>query len=156
MQMRFMLTVFVLALTFSTPLARGADEADAEVRKAIDKGNEQYIKSMKAADAAGLASIYAEDGARFHDKGKMSRGQKAIQADVEGLFKKTGPITVTIETQELWVVDDRAYESGKWSYTFQLQGKEQTRLSGQYVTVWQKRKDGGWKIIADMAVPKEN
>jgi uncharacterized protein (TIGR02246 family) len=156
MQMRFKHAGPVIGtLLCSVALAQGADEENTEVRKAIDKGNEQYIKSMKAADAAGLAGVYAENGARFLDKGKMSRGQKAILADIEGLFKKTGPITVTIDTQELWVVDDRAYESGKWSYTFQPHGKEQTRLAGQYVTVWQKQKDGGWKIIADMAVPKE-
>src|SRR5271165_5788217 len=89
----------VAALLISAPLVCGADEENAEVRKAIDKGNAQYIKSMKEADAVGLAGVYATNGSRFHEKGKISKGRDAIQTDVEGLFKKTGPITVTIETQ---------------------------------------------------------
>ena len=144
----------LIALLWSTSFLF-ADDDSAEARKAIDKGNAQYIKAMKETDAAGLASLYAANGSRFHEKGKLSKGRDAIKADIEGLFKKTGPITVTIETQEVWVDDDRAYEAGKWSYTFKPKDKEQTREGGQYVTVWQKQKDGGWKIIADMAVPKE-
>ena len=132
-----------------------AEDARTQVRQAIDRGNAQYIKSMKEADAAGVAAVYAVDGVRFHEKGKMSKGRQQIQVDLEGFLKRNGPVTATVDTLDLWVVDDLAYETGKWSYTFQPKGKDQVKWAGQYVTVWRKQPDGGWKIIADMPVPKE-
>jgi len=145
----------IIGLLCSTPFFYGAEDTRTEVRQAIDRGNAQYIKSMKEADAAGVAGVYAVDGVRFHEKGNMSKGRPKIQADLEGFLKKTGPVTVTIDTLDLWVVDDLAYETGRWSYTFQPASKDQVKMTGQYVTVWKKQSDGGWKIVADMPVPKE-
>ncbi|HLN27844.1 MAG TPA: SgcJ/EcaC family oxidoreductase [Gemmataceae bacterium] len=144
-----------IGLLCPTPFVFAAEDARTEVRQAIDRGNAQYIKSMKEADAAGVAGVYAVDGVRFHEKGKMSKGRQKIQADLEGFLKRTGPVKATIDTLDLWVVDNLAYETGKWSYTYQQPGKDQVKMAGQYVTVWRKQPDGGWKIIADMPVPKE-
>jgi ketosteroid isomerase-like protein len=50
-------------------------------------------------------------------------------------------------------MDENAYETGLWSYTFQPSGKAEQHIGGHYVTVWRKQPDGGWKIWADMGVP---
>jgi len=131
--------------------APGAD--NAEVRKAIDQGNAQYIKSFKEADAAGVAGVYDQNGSRLNPKGVVIRGRDAVQADLERLIKGTGPVTATIDTTDLWVVDDIAYETGKWSYTFTPQGRKEQKMGGRYVTLWKKQADGGWKMWADMGVP---
>jgi uncharacterized protein (TIGR02246 family) len=144
-----------LGLVLSAAALRAADDPRAEVRRAVDRGNAEYIRAMKEADAAGVAAVYAADGTRFHEKGAMSRGRDAIRSDLGRFLKRTGPVTVTIDTLDLWVVDDTAYETGKWSYTFQPAGRERTRMSGRYVTVWRKQKDGAWKIHADLPVPDD-
>jgi ketosteroid isomerase-like protein len=70
------------------------------------------------------------------------------------MLERMGPITVTIEIVDVWLVDDRAYETGKWSYTFTPPEKEEERtVGGRYVTVWLRQPEGGWKIVADMSVP---
>lgn len=144
-----------LAMAFLLFSSQARSDDPGAVRDAIKRGNAQYIQAFKNADAAGVASVYAIDGNRFHAKGGISRGRAAIQRDLEGFIKKTGPVTVTIKTLDLWIVEDRAYETGQWSYTFQPAGKDKTTMAGNYVTIWQRQKDGGWKIIADMDVPRE-
>src|SRR5437764_1271350 len=106
-----------LALVLSSAALRGADAPRDEVRRAVDRGNAAYIKAMKGADAAGVAAVYAADGTRFHEKGAMSRGRDAIRSDLERFLERTGPVAVTIDTLDLWVVGDTAYEAGKWLYT---------------------------------------
>ena len=49
-------------------------------------------------------------------------------------------------------MDDLAYETGKYTYTFTPPGKAETQTGGHYVTIWKRQADGGWKIMADMGV----
>jgi uncharacterized protein (TIGR02246 family) len=127
---------------------------DPEIRKAIDAGNAKYIDAFARSDAGALAGLYDESGSRLSPKGVVVRGRPAIAENVAGFMKSvTGPIKVGIETQDLWVVDDLVYETGKYTYTFTPPGKSETQTGGHYVTIWKRQADGGWKIIADMGVP---
>ena len=127
---------------------------DPEIRKAIDSGNAKYIDAFARSDAGALAGLYDESGSRFSPKGVVVRGRPAIAESVAGFMKSvTGPIKVSIETQDLWAVDDLVYETGKYTYTFTPPGKSETQTGGHYVTIWKRQADGGWKIDADMGVP---
>jgi uncharacterized protein (TIGR02246 family) len=129
---------------------------DPEVRKAIDAGNAKYIDAFARSDAGALAGLYDETGSRFSPKGVVVRGRPAIAQSVAEFMKSvTGPIKVSIETQDLWAVDDLVYETGKYTYTFTPPGKSETQTGGHYVTIWKRQSDGGWKIIADMGVPND-
>ena len=46
-----------------------------------------------------------------------------------------------------------ALETGDWSSGSTPMGKPQERLGGNYVAIWVRRADGGWKIKGDLAVP---
>jgi uncharacterized protein (TIGR02246 family) len=127
---------------------------DPEIRKAIDSGNAKYIDAFARSDAGALAGLYDESGSRLSPKGVVVRGRPAIAESVAGFMKSvTGPIKVSIETQDLWAVDDLVYETGKYTYTFTPPGKSETQTGGHYVTIWKRQADGGWKIVADMGVP---
>lgn len=126
---------------------------DPEIRKAIDAGNAKYADAFAKSDAGALAGLYDESGSRFSPNGVVVRGRPAIAQNVAGFMKSvTGPIKVHIETQDLWLVDDLAYETGKYTYTFTPPGKTETQTGGHYVTVWKRQTDGDWKIMADMGV----
>ena len=151
---------FLLAFFFAlSGVARAQDPAqssvtDPEIRKSIDAGNAKYIDAFAKSDAGALAGLYDESGSRFSPKGVVVRGRPAIAESVAGFMKSvTGPIKVSIETQDLWVVDDLVYETGKYTYTFTPPGKSETQTGGHYVTIWKRQSDGSWKIIADMGVP---
>jgi uncharacterized protein (TIGR02246 family) len=127
---------------------------DPEIRKAIDAGNAKYIDAFARSDAGALAGLYDESGSRFSPKGVVVRGRPAIAQSVAEFMKSvTGPIKVSIETQDLWAVDDLVYETGKYTYTFTPPGKSEIQTGGHYVTIWKRQADGGWKIIVDMGVP---
>jgi uncharacterized protein (TIGR02246 family) len=127
-------------------------DVDREVRRSIDQGNQQYITAFKHRDAVGAADVYDERGSRLYAKGVVIRGRTAITADLERFFKQSGQVSVTLETLDLWVTDDLAYETGKWSYTFKSQGQDQKTIGGRHVRVWKKQRDGTWKILAGMGL----
>lgn len=126
--------------------------ADA-VRTAIDLGNAEYIAAYAVADADALARVYDPDGARLSGRGRVARGREAIAASVNRWLERVGPVRVRLETMDLWVIEDRAYETGIWSYTFAPPGDAERTIGGRYVTVWSRQPDGGWRILADLGVP---
>jgi uncharacterized protein (TIGR02246 family) len=148
-------TISFLLLGLTAPLAaQTSQSADrAAVRRSIDAGNTAYIAAFKRADAKALSQVYDPQGARLNDSGVVVRGRAAIADDVGKFVDQVGPVQVTLVSKEFWLMDDNAYETGLWSYTFQPKGKAEQHIGGHYVTVWRKQPDGGWKIWADMGVP---
>ncbi len=132
----------------------GSDQtARTDARAAIDSMNALYIAAYAAADGHALAGVYDANGARLASNGQYSRGTEAIAAAVGEFVGRVGPVAVTLETADLWLLDDRAYETGEWSYTFTSEGEAKRTIGGRYVTIWQRQPDGDWKIWADMGVP---
>jgi uncharacterized protein (TIGR02246 family) len=153
--MRRLNPIPLLLLTVAAPLAaQTAQPANvAQVRRGIQAGNAAYIAAFKRADANALAQVYDQEGARLNEGGVVVRGRTAIADDVGKFVGKVGPVRVTLETKDLWLVGDTAYETGVWSYAFQPKGRAEQRIGGHYVTLWKRQPDGGWKIWADMGVP---
>ncbi|HEV7365996.1 MAG TPA: DUF4440 domain-containing protein [Gemmatimonadales bacterium] len=147
--------ISLLLLAIAGPVAaQTARPADvAPVRRAIDAGNAAYIAAFKRADAKALSQVYDLEGARFNEGGIVVRGRDAIADDVGKFVDQVGPVRVALESKDLWLVGDTAYETGLWSYTFQPKGKAERRIGGHYVTVWKRQPDAGWKILADLGVP---
>jgi uncharacterized protein (TIGR02246 family) len=147
--------LFVLLGVAAPALAQTAHSADlTSARRAIDAGNAAYIAAFKRADPKALSQVYDPQGSRLNEGGVVVRGRGAIVQDVGKFVDQVGPVRVTLESKDLWLIDDNAYETGLWSYTFQPKGKAEQHIGGHYVTVWRKQADGGWKIWADMGVPE--
>jgi uncharacterized protein (TIGR02246 family) len=145
------------ALFLLLPSAVAAQRADpgplADARRGIDRGNAQYIAAFARADADGVAEVYDADGVRLNENGEVLRGGQAIAKDVRGLLDQAGPLKVALQTVQVWPVDDLAYETGTWSYSYTPKGKPARTIGGRYVTTWKRQADGGWKIQSDLGVP---
>lgn len=135
------------------PLAAQDNDLRSQVMHAIEQGNAEYIAAFAKPDAQAFARVYDPNGARFEPGGKMIRGRDAIAADFTQFVNRVGPVIVTIHTDDLWVMDDLAHETGRWTYTYSPEGVPTRTIGGRYVTVWRKQPDGGWRIYADMGVP---
>jgi uncharacterized protein (TIGR02246 family) len=146
-------TIPLLLFALAVPLAAQTAPAAASAQAGIKAGNAAYIAAFKRADATALAQVYDPDGARLNEGGTVVRGRRAIADDVEKFVDKVGPVRVTLETKEVWLVDNTAYETGLWSYAFRPKGQAEQRIGGHYVTVWKRQPDSEWKIWADMGVP---
>jgi uncharacterized protein (TIGR02246 family) len=153
--MRLSGCLVLLLLGLPTALAGQTSQSAelAAVRRGIEAGNAAYIAAFKKADAEALAEVYDSHGARLTEGGVVAHGRSAIAADVGRFLSQVGPVRVTLETKDVWLVDDIAYETGLWSYAFLPRGTTEQRIVGRYVTVWRRQRDGGWKIWADMGVP---
>jgi uncharacterized protein (TIGR02246 family) len=161
---RFNLALFVALITSSVS-ARAEEEgkgpsptpsaALAEARQAIDKGNAQWIDAWDKADASMLSRLFAEDGILLARNGEIFKGPQQILERQKPVMEGAGKgVKVTVTTVDVWLDDETAYETGKYSYKYQEKGKPVIE-EGRYVTIWQRQSDGSWKIIADMGVPKE-
>ena len=155
----------IVALIISCAAARaeqeskGASPAPAaaltEARRAIDKGNAQWIEAWDKADASLLARLFAEDGILLGRNGKIFKGPQQIFERQKPVMEGAGKgVKVTVTTVDLWLDGETAYETGKYSYKYQEKGKPVTE-EGRYVTIWKRQSDGSWKIIVDMGIPKE-
>lgn len=140
----------------ATNVAAASTTQDVErVRRFIDAGNARWIEAQKSADAKSLATLFAEDGVQFAPQGAVTRGRKRIEEQTAARMLRTGAaIDYTIKTVEIWLVDDLAYETGKYTLKFQPKNKLAIEDAGKYVTIWQRQPDGSWKIHADFGVPE--
>src|SRR5215831_17183309 len=150
------ITAFLLAaFAIATPLLAAEPEGKTEpalvdARKAIDKGNAQWIEAWDKADASLIASLFAEDGVMLGGKGKLFKGPAQVLEHMKRVFEAAGKgVKATVTTVDLWLDGSTAYETGTYSYKSQQDGK-QVNEEGRYVTIWKRQTDGSWKIASDM------
>jgi uncharacterized protein (TIGR02246 family) len=148
-------TLLCLLCGASASLAQDAAKDSVlynEARTAITAGNNSWVASFEGSKPEGIVALFASDGCMFSGNGKVTRGLPAISDRVTKMMAYFGThVKVTVKTLHIWLVDLTAYETGEYSYTSLQDGKE-TVDSGHYTTIWQKQKDGSWKIIRDMSV----
>jgi uncharacterized protein (TIGR02246 family) len=124
-----------------------------EARSAIEKGNRQWIEGWEKGDAALVAEIFTEDGMWLGPNGKTYKGRRQILERLKAGIQFLGAgVKITVTTTALWVDGETAYETGKYVYKYQENGKPAID-EGRYATVWKRQTDGVWKLQLDMMVP---
>ena len=121
----------------------GADEQ--AIRGQVDR----WLQLVKAKDAAGIAALYAEDGAVMPPNAPIGKGRTAIQQTWASMMQTPGfDLTFTPEQIVVSSSGDMALDRGSYSLTIAPDGTTQTD-TGKYVVVW--RKIGSeWKAAADI------
>lgn len=148
-----LLTIALSANQVNDALGQDGDAHASEVHESIEAGNVAYIEAMANADARAFAALYDPEGARLSGGGEVVQGRKSIMDQIGGFFTRIGPVTATMETVDVWTIRDRAYETGRWTYTFTPPGDSRRTIGGHYVTIWKLQPDGSWKISVEMSVP---
>jgi ketosteroid isomerase-like protein len=102
------------------------------------------MELAEQADAAGVAALFAEDGAVYWEERQAARGTAQIQAFMERTFDLAGEDGGSFAPDRVDVAasGDLAVEQGSW---------QDSTDSGRYMTLHQKV-DGEWKILTDMSV----
>lgn len=109
----------------------------------------QWLRLVKAKDAAGIAQLYAEDGAVMPPNGPIGKGRAAVQQTWASMMQTPGfDLTFAPEQIVLSSSGDMALDRGTYRLTVAPAGAPQSD-TGKYVVVW--RKIGGeWKAAADI------
>ena len=127
----------------TTVVDSGADE------QAIRGHVDHWLQLVKAKDAAGIAALYAEDGAVMPPNAPIGKGRGAIQQTWASMMRTPGfALTFAPEQIVVSASGDMALDRGTYNLTVAPDGTPQTD-TGKYVVVW--RKIGSeWKAAADI------
>ena len=115
------------------------------VRDAVVDANEDWVSAVRRGDAAGLATLYAEDGQLLAPGGEFLRGRREIQAYWQSLMD------ANVHEAELEMLDvddygDMALERTR--YTMR-DGHGRVIDTGKYVLLWE-RVNGHLELYRDV------
>jgi len=161
---RFPFGTIILFLTTSpafsqtkspSAIPEAASERLVEAKRAIDRGNAQWIEAWEKGNPEMLTAIFADDGVILSRGGRLIKGhQQILEREKEAMQSVTRPIKVSVITVNVWLDGDTAYETGKYKYE-QTEKDKPAAEEGRYVTIWKRQDDGSWKLSMDMAVPEK-
>lgn len=144
------LSVTALAVMMMGGSAFAQQRASDAALRYIHEGNQAWVNGMKSGDAAKIAATYAADALDCGATGECVKGRAAIERAMQQRVAKIGRAD-SASVMSLGSVQrgNFVYEWGSATAAF-ANGK---KIEGSYLTVWQKQKDGSWKIFRNMALP---
>ena len=133
------------AAEVNAPAAAEAGADEQAIRTQVDR----WVQLIKAMDAAGIATLYAEDGAVMPPNAPIGKGRAAIQQTWASMMQTPG-FDLAIVPEQIIVSSsgDMALDRGTYRLAIAPGGTPQTD-TGKYVVVWRKV-DGEWKAAADI------
>ncbi len=129
--------------------------ADSRLLSAVTKANSDFEIAMTKSDTASIVAPYTTDAVFVSVDGTATKGRAAIEQLYRDRFAKSGPaIESRIESQQLVIDGDLAYERGRGSITREAKGQRVTDWA-RFLTVWQRQPDGDWKIFRNVVLPAQ-
>jgi ketosteroid isomerase-like protein len=131
------------AAVAQTPTGKSTPERVAEA--AMLKADRDFNKAVADRDLNRFLALVAED-ATFN----ASRGREAVGKAWAPFFTADGPRLTWAPTKaESLVAGDVGYTVGTWERRTKAADGTVKLTHGQYLTVWQKQKDGTWQATFD-------
>lgn len=136
----------LVAASAAAQIRRGP-EADLA---AIAEFNRKYLQAINDEDIATLASLTTDDHIMIASGRAPTVGKAANDAANARVFK-TFDIVETWTPLETVVSGDMAYERGTFTVAATPRaGGNTTRTSGNFLRIYRKFPDVGWRMIRDM------
>jgi uncharacterized protein (TIGR02246 family) len=141
------------ATSATTQTAAPASE-EAAARKSIDAGNRRYLATLRGGDANGYAALYTIDGIQMPSSGRpIGRGRAVILRQTADDLKTTNYLGGSIVTTNVAVFGTTAYETCRYTFTYQEKGKQPASVTGRYFVVWERQATGEYLIKVDAGFP---
>ncbi len=133
---------------------RNPDGEAAQVDSAAEEGairglNQRWLELIRNKDSAGIAQLYAEDGAVMPANDKAAVGRQAIGEWWNRSMQMPG-YDLTFSTDQLLLSKsgDMALDRGTYRFAA-TPAQGAISDTGKYVVVWRKM-GGEWKVAADI------
>ena len=145
-------TIMLLSLlalpTIALAQAPAAAHDPAEVRKAIDARNAEWVGLANKGDAKGFAAFYAPGATVIPPGSEPVTGTANIEKVFAGLLA-SGVKNLKFKTQSLDVNGNYAYELGL--VTYDEPGKDGKVVAGsnKFLVIWKLGTDGVWRPSVD-------
>lgn len=143
------LTTSILLIVSANLFAQTTKE---EMLQKVEEWNKQFSAAMITNDKAKMLSFYADDAYSLPSYSPMLIGKKAIENSMN--MDENSDMKITsfkFNTKDLWISGDQMCEVGTYDLSMTMGDSAKTTVDhGKYLTIYQKQKDGSWKIKADM------
>ena len=116
--------------------------------QAIMQADRDFNRALAARDRKRFLSFVSED-AVFFGTGPM-RGHDEILEGWAPFFEPGASLTWEPTSAEVLVGGDVGVTVGSWQRRTRTADGKIAEARGQYVTTWQKQKDGAWKAVSDI------
>ena len=110
---------------------------------------EGFMTAFNDRDATGLANLYTEDAMLLPPDAVRLDGRQAIEQFWQGAID-AGVSSMVLETVEVEVTGDTAYEVGILSLDVPGENGELNSVSGKYIVIWKYGEDGEWRLHRDI------
>lgn len=124
-----------------------AQDQTAELENRISEMHDQYAAAFNAADAAGLAELYAEDAVVMSPTADPAEGRAAIEQLFADGFQQMSYSGLAIESREVQQIGDAVVDAGAYQATARPAGGEAMPIGGDYLSLVEQGDDGQWRIV---------
>lgn len=121
-----------------------------QAREVIDTARAAYWAAHENGDADALADLVTEDAILWAPGMEEVRGRSAIRAAAQAMFTALRVTAFEIDSRELTVHGELAYELATYSETLAYEGTEPSPVRGRYMIVWKREDDGQWSVHRNM------
>ncbi len=138
------LTVGVLS-TGCAPTEQAVDPND--IRERYDA----YNAAFSAADPEAVVAFYADNAIRVDSDGSVMDGIAAIRDEISTFFGDNNYVLDQATAPDIQAFGDLAVTLSVFrEHWTPKAGGETIQQVGQWLVVWQRQSDGGWRIIREM------
>ena len=132
------------------PACTAPPAAESDPRPEIDAAQAAFWGAHVRGDAEGLANLVTVDALLWVPGMDEVSGREAIRAAGEEMFAGMSISDFEIESRELSVHGNAAYELATYSETLTYEGAEPSAVRGRYLIVWKRDTDGKWRVHRNM------
>jgi uncharacterized protein (TIGR02246 family) len=126
---------------------------DPRLVSAITKAGADFDVAMTKGDIAPIVAPYTQDAVFVSIDGTAFQGRAQIEQLYRDRFAKSGPVLESkIQSEEVMLDGDLAYERGRGAFTRVIDGKKTTDWA-RFLTIWQRQASGDWKILRNIVLP---
>lgn len=128
--------------------------SEGAIETALVEREKAFARAVAAKDMDRFLEFWADDGAVFPPGAPIANGKVAIRAEWGALLSdKEASLAWTPARAEVARSGDLGYTWGTYVLTRMRDGKEDTRRTGKYLTIWRRGADGTWRVAADIGSP---
>jgi uncharacterized protein (TIGR02246 family) len=148
MKLRLLVAFAGLAISFTLPaFAQQKNTVDPKIVEQIRALAAKYDGASNRHDAAGVAAVYIEDGARSFQNGTV-HGRQAIEKDYARDFQRWHASNRFTTVDRVIAAGNEIRSFGRWSYTFKEDNGGPRNDNGYYRWVLVREGDA-WKIHSE-------
>jgi ketosteroid isomerase-like protein len=126
-------------------------EDPALVREELMQADRDFAAETAERGGDGWADWFAADGVMLTDSGTI-QGQEKIREAMKAAFAPGNPrLTWDPVSADVGSGGDFGYTRGRWASVKTLpDGSDSTLATGNYISIWRKVPDEGWKVVLDI------